>query len=173
MFVFLVCSASLNISLLQTVWQKGRDTHWWEEIVNRSFTAHDWLSNFRMSQSIFLYLCNELRAEISKTDTDMRPAISVKKRVTLTLWFMSTNSDYRTIGHLFGVSTTSVCKIRQEVCRDIVRVLLRKHMYIRIPTDAVLSTVLSGFVKKGFPQCGGVINGCHIPIEAPQQCPAD
>ena len=171
MFVFLVCSAALNISMPRTVWQKGRDTHWWEEIVNGSFTAHDWLSNFRMSWSTFLYLCNELRAEISKTDTDMRPAISVEKRVALTLWFMSTNSDYRTIGHLFGVSTASVCKIRREVCQAIIRVLLQQ--YIRIPTDAVLSTVLSGFVKKGFPQCGGVMDGCHIPIEAPQQCPAD
>ena len=108
MFVFLVCSAALNISMPRTVWQKGRDTHWWEEIVNRSFTAHDWLSNFRMSRSTFLYLCNELRAEISKTDTDMRPAISVEKRVALTLWFMSTNSDYRTIGQLFGVYSISV-----------------------------------------------------------------
>ena len=171
MFVFLVCSATLNISMPRTLWQKGRDTHWWEEIVNGSFTAHDWLLNFRMSRTTFLYLCNELRADISKTDTDMRPAISVEKRVALTLWFMSTNTDYRTIGHLFGVSTASVCKIRQEVCQTIVRVLLQK--YIRIPTDTALSTVVSGFVKKGFPQCGGVIDGCHIPIEAPQQCPAD
>ena len=101
----------------------------------------------------------------------MRPAISVEKRVAITLWYMATNADYRTVGHLFGVSTASVCKIRREVCQAIVRVLLGK--YIRIPMDSALSAVLSGFARKGFPQCAGAIDGCHIPIEAPQQCPAD
>ena len=171
MMAFLVCSALINTSVPRTLWQKERASYWWEQIVNESFTASDWLSNFRMSRSTFLYLCNELRSEIAKTDTDMRPAIPVEKRVAMTLWFMSTNSDYRTIGHLFGVSTASVCKVRQEVCQAIVRVLLRK--YIRIPTESTLSAVLSGFARKGFPQCAGAIDGCHIPIEAPQDCPAD
>ena len=167
----LVCSAVVNTSIPQAVWQKDRASHWWKKLVNESFTANDWLSNFRMSRSAFLYLCNELRSKIQKMDTDMRPAISVEERVAMTLWFMSTNSGYRTIGHLFGVSTASVCKIRQDVCRDIVRTLLQK--YIHIPTDSALSTVLSGFARKGFPQCAGAIDGCHILIEAPQYCPAD
>ena len=34
----------------------------------------------------------------------MTRAVSVERRVALTLWFLATNSDYRTIGHLFGVS---------------------------------------------------------------------
>ena len=50
----------------------------------------------------------------------------------------------------------------------IVRVLL--HKYIHIPADSALSAVLGGFARKGFPQCAGAIDGCHIPIEAPQQC---
>ena len=32
---------------------------------------------------------------------------------------------------------------------------------------------VTGFAKKGFPQCGGVTDGFHVLIEAPQQCPAD
>ena len=98
----------------------------------------------------------------------MRPATFVEKRVAITL---STNADYRTVGHRFGVSTASVCKIRCEVCQAIVRVLLRK--YIHIPTNAALSSVLSSFARKGFPQCAGAIDGCHIPIEATQQCLPD
>ena len=170
-FALLLCSAVLNTPIPRATWQRERASHWWEHIVNESFTAQDWISNFRMSRSTFLYLCNELRVEIMKTDTVMRQAIPVEKRVAIALWYMSTNTDYRTIGHLFGVSTSSVCKIRQEVCQTIVRVLL--HRYIRIPTDGALAAVGSGFAKKGFPQCAGAINGCHIPIEAPQQCPAD
>ena len=33
--------------------------------------------------------------------------------------------------------------------------------------------MLSGFSQKGFPQCAGAVDGSHIPIEAPQICPAD
>ena len=36
-----------------------------------------------------------------------------------------------------------------------------------------LWSVNGGLQKKGFPQCAGTINGCHIPIEAPQNCLAD
>ena len=170
MFALLLCTLS-NTSVPRSLWQRERASYWWEHIVNESFTPNDWLSNFRMSRNTFLYLCNELRDKILKRDTDMRPAISVEKRVAITLWYMATNSDYRTVGHLFGVSTASVCRIRREVCQAIVKVLLRK--YIHIPTDSALSAVLSGFAGKGFPQCAGAIDGCHIPIEAPQQCPAD
>ena len=81
MMAFLVCSALMNSSVPRSLWQKERAAYWWEQIVNGSFTASDWLSNFRMSRSTFLYLCNELRSVISKTDTDMRPAIPVEKEL--------------------------------------------------------------------------------------------
>ena len=100
------------------------------------------------TRNTFVYLCNELRVDIAKRDTDMRTCITVEKRVAIALWFLATNSDYRTIGHLFGISKSSVCKIRQEVCRAIVKLLLH-----RIPSDSALSTVLTiyiGLNKKVF-----------------------
>ena len=63
--------------------------------------------NFRMSNATFLYLCNELRSPIEKSDTIMRKAIPVEQRVALTLWFLST-----TIGRL-GISL--VCQSQQYV----------------------------------------------------------
>ena len=32
---------------------------------------------------------------------------------------------------------------------------------------------MTGFEKRGFPHCGGAIDGTHIPIEAPQYSPLD
>lgn len=105
-----------------------RSSHWWEHIVSSCFTPHDWLQNFHMSKDTFTYLCDQLRSSISKSDTTMRKAISTEQRVAITLWFLSTGSDYRTIGHLFGVSKSAVCVVMKEVCTAIVERLLPKYI---------------------------------------------
>lgn len=136
------------------------------------FMPYDWLENFRMSNATFLYICNELRSMIEKNDTNMRKAIPVEQRVALTIWFLSTGSDFRTIGHLFGVSRSTVCLVTREVCQAMVAVLLPK--YIRFPVNDGLKEVVTGFKHKwGFPQCAGVVDGTHIPIVSPQEYPAD
>ena len=132
-----------------------------------SFSTYDWLTNFRMSQSTFMFIYNEIRHEVAKTDTIMRRALSVEKRVAITLWFLSSNADFRTISHLFGVSKSSISVIRKSVCRAFVKLLLPK--YISFPTDARLKHVMDGFKCRGFPQCVGAIDGTHIPVEAPTE----
>ena len=78
---------------------------WWDHIVLATFTTENWLANFRMSQSIFVYLCNALHDEIHENDTPMRKTIPIQYRVALTLWYLySTNADFRTTEHLFGIS---------------------------------------------------------------------
>ena len=83
-------------------------------------------------------MCNEIWPVIEKEDTVMRTAISVEQQVALTLWFLATNSDYRTIGHLFGVSKPTVCVITKEVCAAIVNILRPK--YIQISTGDYLKS---------------------------------
>ena len=87
-------------------------------MVNATFTSDDWLENLRMSKATFVYVCDELRSSVEKTDTSMRQAIPVEQRVALTLWFLSTGADFRTIGHLFGVSKSAVCVITKQVCNE-------------------------------------------------------
>ena len=110
----------------RVVWTKERGSQWWEQAVMSSFTHHDWLHNFRMSRETFLYACNELK----NIDTDMRKAIPLQQRIAIALWFLSTNADYRTIGHLFGVSKAAICLITKEVCAFIVDLLLPKYIYL-------------------------------------------
>ena len=173
-FAFLLSSlVAVNLhSTTRSLWVKERSTCWWEEIVGGTFTPQDWLDNFRMSHQTFLYLCNELRSSIERTDTVMRRAVSVERRVALTLWFLATNSDYRTIGHLFGVSKATVCLVTKDVCVAIINVLLQR--YIKMPTGDNLKAVIDGFEHKWmFPQCVGAVDGTHIPIVSPRECPAD
>ena len=137
-----------------------------------SFTEEDWLENFRMSKETFLYLCQELGHTISRQDTHMRKALPSEMRVAITLWRLGTNDSYRTVGHLFGVSRSSVYLIVKEVCQAIVNKLL--PIYIRIPEGDTLKEVVRQFQSKyNFPQCIGAIDGSHIPIVAPSEFPAD
>ena len=172
MFAMLLCVAALNLqSPIRSVWMKQRSSYWWEHVVNTTFTPNDWMENFRMSHETFIYLCDELRASVEKNDTIMRWAIPVE-RVALTLWFLSTGADYRTIGHLFGVSKSTVCIVTKEVCTALVDVLLPK--YVRFLSGESLREVVDGFkLKYDFPQCAGAVDGTHIPIISPEEYPAD
>ncbi|CAM5143860.1 unnamed protein product [Eretmochelys imbricata] len=49
-----------------------------------------------------------------------------------------------------------------QVCRAINCILLRRTM-----TPGNMHDIVDGFAKMGFPNCGGVIDGAHIPILAP------
>ena len=115
LFILMIATASLYLhrigSSTRMIWVKERSSTWWEQVVNSTFTEQDWLENFRMSRSTFLYLCDELRSGIEKQNTIMRRAVSTEKRVALTLWFLATGADYRTVGHLFGVSKSTVCVV--------------------------------------------------------------
>ena len=168
----LLAQSTCMHSTTRNEWVRERSTFWWEQIVNVTFTPRDWISNFRMSLQTFLYICNQLRSHIQRKATVMRTPISVEQRVAVTLWYLATGTDYRTISHLFGISKSSGCLIVKEVCSEIVSVLLPIH--IKLPKGDKLTEVLDGFEHKwGFPQCVGAVDGMHIPIIAPMDCPAD
>ena len=48
----------------------------------------------------------------------MRKALLCEIRVAITLWQLRTNDSYRTVGHLFSVSCSSVCLIVKEGCQS-------------------------------------------------------
>ena len=174
MFVMLLSMAAATTSLTacRSLWAKERSTHWWDTIVNGTFSDADWLENFRMSRQTFAYLCNELRPRLSRSDTNLRKAIAVEHRVAIAIWRLATNVEYRTIGHLFGVSKPSVCIIVNEVCSAIVTILMPR--FIRLPTGGKSDEVVAGFRNRwGFPQCAAAVDGTHIPIIAPNEYHAD
>lgn len=173
-FSVVLCLLAVRSSgtVQRSLWTHERTGEWWERIVNQCFDRRDWLENFRMSQDTFMYLCEKLKPAIEKQDTVLRKAIPVQQRVAIALWKLATNSEYRSIAHLFGVSRSSVCLIVKDVCEAIVKLL--QGTYISVPSGDRLKFIVDGFETKwGFPQCVGAIDGSHIPIVSPQDHPAD
>ena len=98
----------------------------------------------------------------------MRKCVSVKQRVTITVWFLATTTEYHTIAHLFGIAKCTVCEIVHETTGAIVNKLL--HKYIKFPNGEQLQHLVDGFMKKcSVPKWAGAINGSHIPVKPPIQ----
>ena len=97
----------------------------------------------------------------------MKKAIKVEKRVAITLWYLATCSESRTIGHLFGISRSTVCLIVHDTCRAIVTVMQKKYINLQAH-DERCAEIARGFqLRWGMLQCIGSIDGCHIPILPP------
>ena len=131
---------------VRNVWQKERSSLWWTDIVQKTFSDRDWLENFRMRHSTFLYLCEELRPLIGREDTQMRKSVPVDQRVGMTLWYLATCAEYRSIGHLFGVAESTVCTIVKKVCHAISSALSKA--FIKFPSCNSLQEVVDGYRTK-------------------------
>ncbi|XP_070549934.1 uncharacterized protein [Ptychodera flava] len=119
-----------------------------------------------------MFICNRLRRRIERVDTQMRRAVTVEMRLAITLWRLSTNCEYRTIGHLFGVARSTACSIFQETCQKINEEFLKE--IIRFPSGNELERVVDSFQQRwGFPQVVGAIDASHIPIIAPEKYARD
>ncbi|XP_033998069.1 protein ANTAGONIST OF LIKE HETEROCHROMATIN PROTEIN 1-like [Trematomus bernacchii] len=153
------------------VWMLDRATEWWGVIVP-SFTHTQWVENFRMSEETYVYLCNKLRLAMERQDTAFRKCIPLKKRVAIALWKLATGSEYRSIGHIFGVSNTTVCRCVQDFCAAAETLLVPE--LIRSP-DREKFAEMADYTENrwGLPQCVGAIDGSHIPILAPQEYHCD
>lgn len=121
-----------------------------------------------------MYVPPNFRCYLRKTATEV-----IKKRHTLavshtfgeegcvTIWYPATDRGYNTLSHLFAIRPATISNCIWEVCHALRS--LQSH-YISLPRGNRLWEVVEGFQEMwGFPQCGGVIDGSHIPVTAPSE----
>lgn len=172
LFVLLLTRNFFPLLPVRKIWTKPRTTTFWEETCQR-WNDQDWKENFRMSRVAFEYLTMELSPIISKRDTNFRKAISARQRLAVTLYRLADTATYRTIANLFAIGKSTVCEIVVQVCNAIVQFLLPR--YIRLPQSAqeIRERIDESLDRAGFPQVVACVDGCHIPIKAPQNNPED
>lgn len=96
----------------------------------------------------------------------------MEKRVTVTVWKLATNVEYRTLSALFGIGRSTVGVSVVETCKAIVAHLLPRYVYV--PRGEKLREIVDGFESCwGFPQAAGAIDGTHIPIIRPDRSSSD
>ncbi len=151
---------------IREVWTHRRTAIWYE-LVTILFNDEQWYQNFRVTRATFTFVLEEIREQISRRDTTMRKSIPAERRLALTLYYLASTAEYRTIAHLFGVSTSFVCMCIKDVCDAINERLSR---VIKFPQGEELVQVINNYEKKwGMPMCAGAIDGTHIPILAPEE----
>ncbi|KAL1005666.1 hypothetical protein UPYG_G00062010 [Umbra pygmaea] len=112
----------------------NRSTEWWDVIVS-GFTNTQWVQNFRMSEETVIYLCDKLRPMMERHTTNFRGSVPIKKRVAIALWKLATGSEYRSVGHLFGVSGTTVCRCVQDFCAAAKTLLVPEQICLPDPQN--------------------------------------
>ena len=157
---------AINSPRTKALWMHPRSLTWFD-MVNRDFDDELWYANFRVTRETFDFLLNEVRHDLQHKDTVMRLAITVERRLALTLYYLASTAEYKTIANLFGVSRSFVCVCIRDVCCAIIK---RLSNVITFPQGQDLRQVIDGYEQKwGFPMCAGAIDGTHIPIIAPSE----
>ena len=145
-------------------WTLTRSRHWFDMAL--TFSDKEWRDNFRLSKETFLFIISMVGDSVKRKDTKLRKAISSQKRIAITLYFIGSTAEYRTIANLFGVSKSFVCQCIKDVSEVIVTKLMT--VFLSIPKGDELLDIMKEYKEKwGFPCCAGAIDGTHVPIKAP------
>ncbi|CAM4346601.1 unnamed protein product, partial [Caretta caretta] len=154
------------VGLVDTVehrfWTRQTSTDWWDHVVLQVWDDSQWLRNFRMSKATFLELCELLSPALKRKNTKMRAALTVEKQVAIALWKLATPDCYRSVGNQFGVGKSTVGTAVIQAANTIPDILLSE-----VVTLGNVQVIVDRFAAMGFPNCGGAIDGTHIPVLAP------
>ncbi|XP_062135606.1 putative nuclease HARBI1 [Drosophila sulfurigaster albostrigata] len=145
-------------------WSIPRTGAFWEKIVPHA-TDEDFKQHFRLERSDLNQLIEYLGC-MKKANTSFRKAIAVDKRIAIALYTLGTTAEYSAVAKLFGVSTPMVCKILNQFCKEVKRVLGPDFMPHEFLTQqATLQKCVQGFYDvHGIPQCIGAIGCCHMQL---------
>ena len=150
----------------RTLWMYPRSQVWFE-MVDDVYNDELCYANFRVTKETFAFILGKIEQNIDHKNTHLREAVSAKRRLAVTLYFLAFTAEYRTIGNLFGVSRSFVCQCIQEVCDAIAK---QFRNVISFPKGEDLLQVIRGYEEAwGLPMCAGAIDGTHIAIRAPKE----
>jgi hypothetical protein len=163
---YLGMGLAMGCSRMKERRRNNRSTEWYNKTVLNDFSDEDWYENFRMKRENFFKLCSKLEHALAPASKTVEEPLELTKKVAIAIYWLASTAEYRTIGNLFGVAKSTVHECVHQVCDAITEHLLEE--YVCFPEGERLKKIIKGYEEKwGFPNCGGAIDGTHIPIIAP------
>ena len=86
---------------------KKRSSDWHDRILLQTFTDEQWVENFRITRQTFNKVCRVLEPDLSPMANTIQDALDVQKQVALMIYWLTTPTEYRTYGNLFGVAKST------------------------------------------------------------------
>jgi hypothetical protein len=76
----------------RSLWMHPR-SFTWIEMVEQTYNEELWYANFRVTKGTFKFLLDSIGREIYHPDTSLRCAISIERRLALTLYFLASTAE--------------------------------------------------------------------------------
>lgn len=135
--------------------------------VNRNNSNDEFRKRYRFSKNTFDFITDLLRESLERP-TKRHQAFSVDVQVAIALRYYATGSFQLTIGDTLNVSQPGAFKILDAFSHAVDEQLFDR--FVNFPTDQeqIRGTKRKFMELGGFPNVIGAIDGCHIPILAPQ-----
>lgn len=108
-----------------------------EDLLSLEYRSGAGFQNFfRMSSSTFEEIQNMIAPKLAtKSDTNMRDAISIQERLACTLRFLATGDSYHSLQYVFKISKQTMSRCIPEVCEAIVETM---KQYITVSENNVI-----------------------------------
>lgn len=150
-------------------WKKpGRTEKWWINLWQGQLMEEEWVNNLRMTRQVFMRLAEELRLYISPNPrSPNRSALSVEKKLALTLYYLKDMGSLAMTANSFGVAKSTVSFTVGQVCNAIAIYLGPKYIKLPQTEDEMRELVIKFESTHGFPQAFRCVDGTHIPIQQP------
>ncbi|CAM4535000.1 unnamed protein product [Lepidochelys olivacea] len=141
-------------------WAQETSTDWWDHLVLQVWTISSGCETFACVRALSWNFVTCFPVP-GGARTKMRAALTVEKQVAVALWKLAMPDSCQSVGNQFGVGKSTVGAAVMQVANSIKDLLIS-----RVVTLGNLQVIVDGFAAVGFPNCGGAIDGTHIPILA-------
>ena len=104
-----------------------------------------------------------------KCEPGFRTPVPVEKQIAITLYYLSDGGRMKKTANVFGIGLCTVSVIVKRVTQAISTHMASKYIKVPLTEAEVKETAANFFVRYGFPQCTGAVDGTHIPIRKPKE----
>ncbi len=127
----------------------------------------------RFEPEMFREIEHRLYRVLLKEDTNMRAAITPAERIAVTLRYLATGENFRSLAFGFRIAHNTISGIIPEVCDAIISEFGPEVMPEEITTDDWKDIADDFETLWNFPNCMGAIDGKHVPIACPKNAGSD